>query len=309
MQTYHQARVGAADIDDLGHMNVRVYARHAAAGVHGLLAALEFAEPAQHALGARIEQPDCHTLFRREQLEGAPIAVRGGVIGAGPAELQLYLELFNVERDELSATVHKVVRLVDRQNRKPLEFPPAVLAGAEQLQIAWPDHGKPRSLPARHVRRDLTPGDMQAKGIPVRFDGYEVTPAMATPEGYMDLAGAPWLAFADGPIKREEREAVEGAEEQSWFGDGSISVATLEARHTLVDVPRVGEKVVSYTGITDIGRKIMRFCHWSFAKDSGRLLAVLDEVGIGLNLQTRRSCEFPPAMREELQAQSHPELF
>ena len=52
-----------------------------------MLAALEFAEPAQHALGARIEQPDCHTLFRREQLEGAPIAVRGGVIGAGPAAL------------------------------------------------------------------------------------------------------------------------------------------------------------------------------------------------------------------------------
>ena len=142
-----------------------------------------------------------------------------------------------------------------------------------------------------------------------QFDGYEVTPAMATPEGYMDLAGAPWLAFADGPIKREEREEVEGAEEQSWFGDGSISVATLEARHTLVDVPRVGEKVVSYTGITDIGRKIMRFCHWSFARDSGRLLAVLDEVGIGLNLQTRRSCEFPPAMREALEAQSHPGLF
>jgi acyl-CoA thioesterase FadM len=306
MRTYHEARVEPADIDNLGHMNVRVYARHAAAGVHKLMAAVGLDQAALDGLQVRILQPDCHTLFRREQLLGAPLGVRAGVLDSREACIEAYLELFNRDTDELAATFRKEVRLVRRVDAEPADFPDAVLRRAQQLKVEWPAHGRPRSLSLEAVRRDVTPMDMASRGIELRFDGYEVLPSASTPEGFMDLSAAPWLAFAEVPIKRE----VPGdAEEESWFHDGNVSIATLESRHTLVAVPRTGDIVVTYTAITDVRHKIMRFCHWSFARDSGRLLAVLDEIGIGLNLETRRSCEFPPAMRAELEANSHPELI
>ena len=46
MQTYYEGRVEAADIDNLGHMNVRVYARKAARATHTLITALGLDGPA-----------------------------------------------------------------------------------------------------------------------------------------------------------------------------------------------------------------------------------------------------------------------
>ncbi|MBH79152.1 MAG: hypothetical protein CMQ49_01415 [Gammaproteobacteria bacterium] len=306
MHTYHRARVQSADIDDLGHMNVRVYARHAAAAMHALLADAGLDADALDRLGARVLQPDCHTRFRREQHLDAPIAVRGGVLSAQPECIRAYLELYNMNSGDLAATFCKEACLVAAGDLAPIAFPEAVVAGAHTLLTERPAHGEPRSLPQDSVRRDLTTADMAAHNIEARFEGYEVTPALSTSDGWMDLAGAPWLAFADTPPKREanHEEAEEG-----WFSHDNVSIATLEARHLLVDVPCAGEVVQTYTAIADVGRKIMRFRHWSFDGASGRLLAVLDEVGIGLDLVARRACDFPPAMRQELLARSHPELI
>ncbi len=305
MQTFHEARVEPADIDELGHMNVRVYARHAAAAVHRLMATVGLDANSLEALQAQLLQPDCHTLFRREQLLGNPLGVRAGVLGVQPDCIEAYLELYNRDSDQLAATFRKEVRLVSRSDLAPLAFPAAICERAEELAIDWPAHGKPRSLPLTPVRRDLTAADMQHAGVASRLQGYEVTPAISTADGFMDLSGAPWLSYSDAPVPRDPNQA----DEDAWFGaDGRISVATLESRHSVIAVPRTGEIVVTYTAIIDVGRKIMRFTHWSFDEQSGRLLAILNEVGIGLNLQTRRSCEFPADTRAKLEAQCAPAL-
>ena len=306
MQTFHEARVEPADIDELGHMNVRVYARHAAAAVHKLLAAMGLDADALAAQQALVFQPDCHTLFRREQLLGNPLGVRAGVLAVQPDCIDTYLELHNRDSDQLAATFRKEVRLVARADLAPLAFAQGVCDGAEKLAIEWPAHGKPRSLPLDPVRRDLTVADMQREGVVSRFQGYEVTAELSTPDGFMDLSGAPWFSYSAEPVPREPAAADA---EDAWFSsDSHMAVATLESRHSVVDIPRTGEIVVTYTAIIDVGRKIMRFAHWSFDEKSGRLLAILNEVGIGLNLQTRRSCEFPPETRAKLMAQCHPAL-
>ena len=306
MQTFHEARVEPADIDDLGHMNVRVYARHAAAAVHRLMAAVGVDVGVLETLQAQLFQPDCHTLFRREQLLGSALGVRAGVLGVQPDCLEAYLELYNRDSGQLAATFRKEVRLVSRADLSPLAFPPAICDGATALAMEWPAHGKPRSLPLNPVRRDLTVADMQRAGVVSRFRGYRVTPEISTAAGFMDLSGAPWLSYSELPVPRDPNPAEDGG---AWFtNDSHMSVATLESRHCVVDVPRTGEVVVTYTAIIDVGRKIMRFAHWSFDQQSGRLLAILNEVGIGLNLQTRRSCEFPPETRAKLEAQCRPAL-
>jgi acyl-CoA thioesterase FadM len=305
MHTYHHAQVQPDDIDDLGHMNVRVYARHAAAAAHSLMAdaGLDARELARTA--ARIQQPDCHTLFRHEQLLGSRLLVRGGVLDVAESCIHVYLELVNADSDEIAATFCKEIRLVGVANAGSRVIPQAVRERAASLVVDWPAHGRPRSLTLDPVRRELTVADMTSRGITPRFPGYRVTPEMSTPDGFMELSGAPWLAFADMPIQREQ---VSDDAEASWFADSNFSVATLESRHSLVGVPRSGEKIVTYTAITDVGRKIVRFCHWSFAERSEDLLAILQEIGIGLNLETRRACEFPASVRADLQARSHADL-
>ena len=98
----HHSAVTEDQIDHLGHMNVRFYGVNAHMGTAAILDRLGIARDAAPVV-------DSYTRHRREQLLGAPLVVRSGVLAAAPAELRIYHELANEDSDELAATfVHRV---------------------------------------------------------------------------------------------------------------------------------------------------------------------------------------------------------
>ena len=100
MQTLHTAQVTEDQIDHLGHMNVRFYAEHAHAG------SLRLAEEIGLARGAGqvVIQRDRYTRHHREQMLGAGLEVRGGVMDADATSVRVYEELANSDTGDIAAT-------------------------------------------------------------------------------------------------------------------------------------------------------------------------------------------------------------
>jgi acyl-CoA thioester hydrolase len=302
MKTYYEGPVVAAEIDNLGHMNVRVYARKAAQATFTLAEAVGLAPARLAAEGAVVQIMDGHIRFYREQLEGAPLLIRGGGRWIGDERIGIYLEMINADSGDVAATFNNSFGLFDATSRTPRAMPRDVLDAARALIIDWPERGQPRSLPLD----DITPpslAGMEDNTSFVRFDGYAVSPEEADRYGYMDISDAKSIALARLPIKFKAQHRGYQPE------DGRrIAIATIESRQVMFSVPRLGDPVITRTKHVDVGRKSVTFEHWSFNEATGAPISVLKQLGLGFDLEARRTAEFPEAMRASLAGNGRPDL-
>jgi len=302
MRIYSESRVEPAEIDNLGHMNVRVYARKAARGTLNLAASLGLGFDRLRDERAVVQIMDVHTRFYREQLEGAPLGVRGGVRQAGPDRIDSYMEMFNRDTGDVAATFNHGFGLFDGATRTAKDFPADVLEAAAGTAVDWPERGRPRSLPLDPVT-PITRDAARGEGSFVRFPSYTVAPGECDGYGFMDICDAKTVALARMPIKIEMQHRV--------FDPGvahRVAIATMESRHVMFRVPRLGEPVVSETRHADVTSKTVVFEHWSYNEDTGEPISLGLQFGIAFDLDARRSAEFPPAMRAALASNKRPDI-
>jgi acyl-CoA thioesterase FadM len=302
MRIYSESRVEPAEIDNLGHMNVRVYARKAARGTLNLAAHLGLGFDRLRDERAVVQIMDVHTRFYREQLEGAPLAVRGGVRQAGPERIDSYVEMFNRETGDVAATFNHGFGVFDGATRAPRVIPADVLEAAAATTIEWPERGRPRSLPIEPVA-PLSREAAQAEGSFVRFPSYTIEAAECDGYGFMDISDAKTIALARMPIKIQMKHRV--------FDPAvahRVAIATMESRHVMFRVPKLGEPIVSETRHADVTAKTVVFQHWSYNEDTGEPISLGLQFGLAFDLDARRSTEFPPAMREALAANKRPDI-
>src|SRR5262245_24439386 len=96
-------------------MNVMFYGVHARTGAEGLLASIGLAPNNE----VTIRQRDMYVRHHREQVEGASLEVRGGVLDVSPTGVRLYEELVNDASDELAATFVLTFEAADRTTAEP----------------------------------------------------------------------------------------------------------------------------------------------------------------------------------------------
>ena len=130
MQIFYEGRVEPADIDNLGHMNMRVYGRKSAIATHALASRLGLDDARLASLGAIVQNHDNHTRFYREQLEGAALVVKGGVLSATPDLITAYFELSNATNGDLAATFTNSFRVADAETRAPRKMDDSVVQAA-----------------------------------------------------------------------------------------------------------------------------------------------------------------------------------
>ncbi len=301
MKIFYEGRVEPEHIDNLGHMNVRIYAMKAATAGNALAATLGLNDVALAEMGAVFMVKDGYTRHYREQLEGAPLAVRAGVLNASAESLELYLELFNMKTGDLSATFRNQAVVAGAQDRAPMSFPADFVENAKALEIEWPDHGKPRSLSLGAMRTDLTLADMDRLDIPVRFDAHTIEEKDSSADGYLDLSDGKSIAFMSLPIKFEGQKRSAGRDER-------LGIATMESRQLVVKVPRAGDEIVTHSTNVEVREKLVQFRNWSFNAKTGELVAINASVGLGFDIAQRKSVPFPPNMRAAMEKHSHPEL-
>jgi acyl-CoA thioester hydrolase len=295
----YETEVTPDQIDHLGHMNVMFYGRHARFGAERLLSSLGLPGDEHQMLFQR----DSIVRHLHEQLVGAPLAVRGGVLAATDGEIRLSLELVNTTSDDVAATFVSGFELVDRPTRRPVSLAGAVDAANRRLVAPTPER-LPRTIV---VDQDPTVGAPSLDALR-QHDLAMRLPRVIDPE----------RTDADGFVPADQLaelmwggEATPGREFQplAEVADGvPLGFATLESRATWARPVRAGDRLQSFAAEVDLRSKVMVSRHWAMDLDRGDLVAVLEVVSVAFDTSRRRAVEIPEAMRLRMASRLHPEL-
>ncbi len=87
-----------------------------------------------------------------------------------------------------------------------------------------------------------------------------------------------------------------------------LGLADLESRNTLLELPRLGDRIQTYSADVALARKTVRRSHWVFNVDSGALLTTGSVVMACLDLEARRAIEITGELRTMFEQRYFPDL-
>lgn len=304
LQTLHEATVGADEIDHLGHMNVRFYADKALRASRALAEQIGLSTTRCSDEGAVLELRGSFTRHYREQMKGAELVVKGGVLDVQADGLRLYHELLNPAREERAATFVHEMRLRDDASRAPRPLPEMVAVEAARRQVDWPEHGRARTVDLSREPRELTLEQALDRDIAMR-QVRELRPDECTDGGFFPAIRYAELVWGGVPIaSRSGWEPL-----QTLPDGGKMGWAILESRGILRRLPRAGTRVQSFGVEVEVGRKTSYRHSWVFDVDQGDILCMSSTVDIAFDITRRRAIDIPEATRRTLQARCQPDLL
>jgi acyl-CoA thioester hydrolase len=293
----HRSVVTKDQIDHLGHMNVRFYATNATAGTRALIAGL--GTPAD----ARVRLTDIYTRHHREQLLGARLIVRSGVVEVTDDALRLYHELANEDTGVLAATfVHRIQ--LESADGNELAIPVPVAARARTGLVAIPPQGATRSisLATDPIASAPSIAELRSRGLAIR-KVRRVSPEECEVDGTYLPAAAAALVWGGEPIDQRFPEMLhEGpnGERMGW--------ASMETRMAINRLPRRGDQVQSFSAVVGLGDKVMHNVMWAYDVDAEELLMTFEIVNLAFDVGARRPMQIPDAIRTSETMVLHPDL-
>jgi acyl-CoA thioesterase FadM len=291
----HHSTVTEDQIDHLGHMNVRFYAVNARAGTAAVVADLS-----DDAVTFR--PVDVYTRHHREQLLGAPLVVSSGVVDVDRDHLRLYHELANADTGALAATfVHRLEAEVDGA---PAPIPDDVVDRARTRLSGIPPHGGTRSfdLAADPVASAPTLAELRRRELAVR-KVRAVTPEECNANGDYVWTNAPALTWGGEPL--EERlvpmlQVGPQGEQMGW--------ASMETRIVLRRLPRVGDRIQSFSAVIELRDKTSYRMQWAYDVEREDLLVTFEVVNLAFDTNTRTPMSIPDHIRAAEQESVHDDL-
>ena len=300
--TTHTSTVTEDQIDHLGHMNVRFYAVNAHEATRTVLADLPGWDGQDHFVH------DVYTRHLREQLLGAPLAVRSAILDSSRAALRVHHELVNRDTDELAATfVHGISPLDDEGRRLPL--PEAVLTTAAERAIPHPAHAPTRTISLDADLMANTPSleTVQARGLAMRKERLVDADECDTSGAYR-VELTPLLTWAGEPIDGDNTEFLYESPEGVRMG-----WASMETRVQTGELPRVGDRIQAFGAAVAIHDKVIHRVHWTYDLDTSALLTAFESVSMAFDIGGRRPMSIPEGYRAKaertLQADLSPQAL
>jgi len=296
--------VDESEIDHLGHMSVRFYARRALRAAEALLDRAGLSSPDLKSKRLKVVLKDAFNHFFNEQHLGAHLAAMGGWMEHGPRP-RAYIELVNQDDGARAASFLVEPALVAAETPHRLTAP--TLAAPDQL-VAVPDYALPRSisLAPPELDIDITRLEALAAGWAMPHGlGEAVVPADACDEhGLLNVATSQDASFVVIDLVGQTHGHMIEAEGSAPFG-----WAMLEQRQHLLGVPRVGERVRTVSVQTRIGDKTLLSRRWTYNAVTRELYGMIDGISLAFDPVRRKSMTIPDQVRAELQAQCFPELM
>ena len=297
-----ESPVGAAEIDELGHLSVPFYEQRAVAACHKLAESLGLDLATCRSQGIEFTLVDAYLRNLREQFLGAPLLVRGGVLAVSEQRLRCYQELINTETNDLSATFVYEFELQRATSREPLLLPDQLVQRASDSIITWPQYGQPRSIDLQHLPATPELATLQQLDLALTL------PRLVEAEECDETGVYVAEQFTHLPYSGERVDDPAALWVFETSDGHTLGMADLESRQLLFNLPRVGERIQSFRAEVEIGRKTFYRNHWVYSLDSGRLISIAALVSVALDLDARRAVEIPRDMRSALEARFHPEL-
>jgi len=313
MRPLLESRVSDGDLDDLGHMNSRVYEQRALEAHELLLQTLGLDKSALRAQGGVLAVEDLYTRFHREQFAGAGLQVHGGVAALGETSAAFFYDVRNAATAESTATVIVECALRDGASRALRALPREAAARAADHRVTIPPHGRPRSLtldpPRLTAYAEILErlGDQPGAHIMNQRRRRAIDGSDCDPYGYLATEEDPMLAarvLAKSP-------PLEAGESAAVFvtGDGRrLGWALLEKRMTWIGRARAGESIESIGAEVLLGAKTRQTRRWIYNASRGGFIAVTDAFMIALDLDARRAMEIPSDIRRAFLASHAPEF-
>lgn len=284
------------ECDTMGHMNVQFYCARAWEAEQSLLADLGMGRRRREAEGLAVRTVDQHIRFHRELRAGAPFRVATGLAATGSDRLRVYHELQHAVGDTLATTLANDLVLVRRDRPdSTLPWPQDLLRAAEALRMEIPPHGQPRGLELGPPRPDPRLGDpIQRRMLPMQRGAVTLQECdeagLLRPQGVMGR-------FSDGIPA-----LLAGLLGWDRSSDPDSGGAALEYRIVVRRPVRAGDVLCSYSGIVALGGKPYTWAHWCFDAESGEAVATAINVGVHMDLRSRRATPLPERMREAFEA-------
>ena len=283
----HRSEVTEDQIDHLGHMNVRFYGVNAAAGTAAILDAL--GAPA----GVRIRPVDIYTRHHREQLLGAPLVVRSGVVEVLDHGIRIYHELANEGTGALAATfVHRV--RAENERGEPIAFPTATADAARAQLTDIPAHGSTRSisLATDPVASAPTLATLRTRDLAMRKIR-AVSEEECNADGTYIPAFAPMLTWGGEPANDRIPEMVHEGPDGLRMG-----WASMETRMLIGRLPRLGDRIQSFSAVIALADKTSHRIQWAYDVDRGDLLTTFEVVNLAFDIGARGPMSIPAHIRE-----------
>lgn len=289
MREYWRGGVEAWECDEMGHMNVRFWAKRALDGLVPL--ARELGLPP----GGRMEPLDQHIRFLKEAHAGAPLVLRGGVLAVLGSTVRFYGEIVHHIDGAVGATFITLARAVGPDGE------PWML-DAPQTTVTLPGHGAPRSVPLEDPLPRGTLADADAAGFtrvglsPVRFCDVDETGHLY-PELFIGRVSeaVPTLLAGWRVEAAAEASALDGVPRKA-------GAAVLEYRLTFHAFPRTGDQIAVHSGIVAVADKTMTLQHWLLDPVTGAPWCITQAVAITFDLIARKAIATPPRARARLEA-------
>jgi acyl-CoA thioester hydrolase len=283
--TYSTA-VNTWQCDENDHLNVQYYTEFGHEASAHLLAELGLGPRARRAAGLATTIVSDHIRYLREFRIIDPVEVRSAPIEVGERHLVAYHEVRNPSDGQVASTV---TRRLDSDR----PWPDAFRARAQAGTVPLPAHGKARSVGALALP-DLTLDEARAAGL-IEIGRTLVKPAECDEAGeflprhqfgrYSDGAPMLWnhLGF--------DRAAMQDRQE------GSVVVEMMNHYRRPL---HAGDLVVAMSGLADYSDKILKFTHFLFEGETGRLAACAEAVGMKFDQKVRRIMTFSDEDRARL---------
>lgn len=277
-------------------MNVRYYGVNAHAATAAVLDAIDLPRD-------DTEVVDAYTRHHREQLLGAPLTVRSGVLDVGAVDLRLYHELANEDTGVLAATFVHRVRRVD-SDRGGLPLPDGVAGRAGELMTTIPPHGASRSIPIESDPLASAPSlpDLRERNLAMRKPR-AVSTEECTSDGTFVRTMAPMLVWGGEPIERRMPEML-----HTTHDGRRIGWASMETRLAIHRLPRAGDLIQSFSAVLALRDKTSHRILWAYDVDREELLVSFEIVNLAFDVEARAPMTIPDDARAAERAVLHPEL-
>jgi acyl-CoA thioesterase FadM len=293
----HTSSVTEGQIDHLGHMNVMYYAVNAHAATRAVLAELPGWDGRPHLVH------DTYTRHHREQLLGAPLVVRSGVLGATAADLRLHHELANADTGELAATFVHGLSPIDGDGTRGA-VPEESMAAAAAEVIPVPEYAAPRSiaLEADLLAHAPSVDVLRERGLEMRKER-RVHRDECDEAGHYRIERAPMLTWAGEPLEGQLDEVLfetSAGIRMGW--------AVMENRIQFGALPGPGDRIQSFGAVVAIHDKVTHRVHWTYDLDSGELVTAFEMINMAFDIAGRRAMSIPEGYRTRELERIQPDL-
>lgn len=278
MQLMRPMRAG--DCDQAGHVNVRVFMELADEATRMLLAATPGA-------GRHLQIAQVRITFKRELFRGDVVTVHSGVRRADTQGAELVHGIVHLASGALACVVETRVAPEPGGEGSADGNRPA-LEGLMSLAGEWPRLPQARAPAAPRAGAEADAG--------------AVVTAMAVVDAWdCDESARLCLRALVNLCSTGARQylATIGLTGERFLRE-RITVAAVDYLIDVVQRPGLGCNVTMLTAFLSGSAKSIRFAHHLVDSDTGTLYAVVEIVGVMLDLAAHRSTEIPPDVKQRL---------